>query len=574
MSKSNRQRRAAKRRPAARQLRPKQREPDLFDKVRAALADPDPLHLLSYVSTLLAALDQRNDGPFGRSDSDADRPTTEQLAAMFIDVAIPETTALLTVIAEVSGDELLRARIGRELANRPAVAPDWLANLADTEVYRAVRIGHVLGDGDNIMIGVRIAARYETTFIVYIDHHLGTLVKDAFVVAESVAAMVEQYVAIGDDPDMICEDVGLADARAWIDPAVQIAAITFPPLESESWPACRPLLEWTTRGLPGGGSGYQRRQWDSREREQLRDRFFASGWGRPLDDSDHRDLLESLLWYGADYGPGDPMRWSAVRVEILFGDWLPRKVIAPADYLAKAPALLRAFISFGHAEVGLSTELTDEALDAIEACAPQFLHDIGTPGQSGAASGLIDARSLQEMLLDHFAQLVGGRAHLDRLDATPLPDEPFEWSGIPDDVTAWVSETLALTDQCCDELLDTECRTVSRRLLARIAAGDPAIFRGKGRAETAAGAIIWIAGKANGLFDTGPGGIRLQVTDITDHFGIGKNSAYQRAKPLLRAGGFRDGTSAVRLDSPEFLVSDYRAAIVAERDSVLGGLNH
>ena len=570
MSKSNRQRRAAKRRPVP---RPERREPDLFAEVRTALADPDPLHLLSYVSTLLAALDPREDSPLAPPEATTDRPTVEELAAMFIDVATPETTAMLSVITALTADDLLGARIRRELATRPAAEPGWLARLADTEPYRAVRVGHILGDGDNVMIGVRVAARYETTFIAYVDHHLGTLVKDAFVVPESLATMVDYYVEIGDDPDMVCEELNLADARAWIDPAVEIAAMTFPPLETDSWPACRPLLEWITRSLPAGGSGYQRPQWDSRALDQLRDRFFASPWGKPFDDTDHHGLLESLLWYGTDYGPGDPLRWSVVRIKILFGDWLPRKVIAPADYLAKVPELLRAYIGFAHTEAGIRAELTDEVLDTIEECAPQYLRGIGSIGRPGPAAGLIDQQNLQDMLLDYFAQHVGGRAQLDGLDGTPLPDEPFSWSGIPDDVTARVSEVLTLADRCCDELLDTEYRTVSRRVLARIAAGDPAVFRRNGRVDTTAAAIIWIAGKANGLFESGPGSIHLRATDITDHFGIGKNSAYQRARGLLKAGGFRDDTYAVNLGSPEFLISGYRVEILAQRDRMSGDLN-
>ena len=340
MSKSNRQRRAAKHREVrrdARSMRREPAEPDLFEQVRTALADPDPLHVLSYVSTLLAAIDPRGKNhPFARADAAPDAPTREELAAMFIDIPTPETTALLSVIAELANDDdVLRTRIRRELATRPDTGPPWLRTLGETSAYRAVRMGHVLGDGDNIMIGVRLAGSYELTFTVYIDHNLGRLVKDAFVVPEPIADMMAQYQRIADDPDVIWEELSLADARAWLDEAIEIAAITFPPFETESWPACRPLIEWVTRGLPEGGSGYERPQWDSAQVDQLADRFFASQWGRALDDADHRGLLESLLWYGTDYGPGDPLRWSGVQVEILFMDWLPRKIVAPADIFGR-----------------------------------------------------------------------------------------------------------------------------------------------------------------------------------------------------------------------------------------------
>lgn len=217
-------------------------------------------------------------------------------------------------------------------------------------MYRAVRMSHVLGDGDNIMLGARLPGGHELTCLVYVDHNLGALVKDGFVVPESIANMVAQYRRVTEDPDTRWDDISFADARAWIDAAIELAAITFPPLQTETWPACRALVEWIIRGLPEGGTGYQRPQWDSATLVRLTDRFFTSPDGARLDDPDRRDLLESLLWYGTDYGPGDPLRWSPVRVEILLDDWIPRKIVAPVRYLAKAPELLRAFIRFAHAE--------------------------------------------------------------------------------------------------------------------------------------------------------------------------------------------------------------------------------
>jgi hypothetical protein len=92
------------------------------------------------------------------------------------------------VIAEMAGDDdVLRARIRRELAARPKPELAWLAQLSETSTYRAVRMSHVLSDGDNIMLGARLPGGRELTCVVYIDHNLGTLVKDAFVVPESDA---------------------------------------------------------------------------------------------------------------------------------------------------------------------------------------------------------------------------------------------------------------------------------------------------------------------------------------------------------------------------------------------------
>jgi hypothetical protein len=110
--------------------------------------------------------------------------------------------------------------------------------------------------------------------------------------------------------------IWISPMRAWVEPAIGRAAITFPPFETETWPECRALLEWIVRGLPEGGAERPRPQWNSDDLVELTERFFASPHGHQLDDQDHRDLLENFLWYGTDYGSGDPMRWSPVRVEI------------------------------------------------------------------------------------------------------------------------------------------------------------------------------------------------------------------------------------------------------------------
>ena len=135
-----------------------------------------------------------------------------------------------------------------------------------------------------------------------------------------------------------------------------------------------------------------------------------------------------------------------------------------------------------------------------------------------------------------LVEAAGGDDALRTLDDRPLPDEDFDWSGIPDDVHDKVAEVLALTDGCCDDLLDVEYRTACRRLLARAAAGDPAVFRRRASSATAAAAICWIVGKDNDLFR--PSGGRMLVKDLMAHFGLAQGGVSQRAETLLKAGGF------------------------------------
>ena len=342
----------------------------------------EPLDLLVEVSSLLTLVDPREYG-FGRQDG---KPpwSRQELVEMFLAVERIETSALLAVLAELAGDDdLLVARVRRVLAERGDRLPEWLARLGEAEVYAAQEMIHVLGDGDNVHVAVRFAGGAELTAVIYIDHNMGTLVKDAFVVPESLAELEVFMRATIDDPDTVWRALDLADARVRITEAVELSARTVPPFETDTWPACRPIVEWLTRRMPAGGVGYGRPEWSEPDRRKLADRFFASAFGAPLDDADHRGLMDSVIWFGADYGPGDPLRWSPVAVEIILEDWIPRKIVADAAYLSKAPELLRAFVRFCHAERRIRAELTSDTLAAIDLYEPDYQRTIRSPRPQG-----------------------------------------------------------------------------------------------------------------------------------------------------------------------------------------------
>ena len=340
--------------------------------VAAALAADAPTSLLGIVSALLSAFDQPTPGQ-------PPLPPRNEVVQTFFDVPTVETSALLAAIAGLTGNEMLRHRVRREIGSRDHALPRWLLALDDAEPADGVfEMRHVLGDGENIVIGVRLPGGRELCAAVYIDHNLGTMVADAYVVPGSLPELSDLMRTTADDPDTTLTDLDPADARARITEALELSAMTSPPIETDTWPACRPLVEWAVGLLPAGGVGYRRPQWTDEDKQALADRFFASPFGTGLDDADRRDLLESLLWFGTDYGPGDPLRWSPVAVEILLADWIPRKIMADGRHLAQAPDLLRAFIRFSHAERGIRSELTEETLAAVDEYEPGYQARIRT----------------------------------------------------------------------------------------------------------------------------------------------------------------------------------------------------
>ena len=552
------------------------RAPDLLADAGRLLAGGEPVDFLGYVSCLLAAVDPRGQNPFERGD----RPqpvTLPQLLESFADVILPETTALLAAIAELGPDELTRARARRALPARPHPLPDWLAGLGGTSVYRAVESSHVLGDGDSVLLAARMPGR-ELTAVIYIDHNLGTVVKDAFPAPSPVSDVADRMREAMDDPDVRFADIGLADARARVAQAIELGAMTFPPFETETWPALRPLTEWLLRLLPEGGAGYVRPVWSKAAKKKLANRFFGSQFGRPLDDGDRRDLLDQFLWFGTDYGPGDPLRWSPVAVEILLADWIPRKIVAGPGYLSKAPTLLRAFIRFCHAERGIRPALTEQTLAAVGKHEPHYQRVIRSPRPQGpmallAAMGVLEDQEWEEEppgfhrhFLDQLAEEAGGQDALDSLDDAPLPGEEFGWDEVPAGVRDRVGQVLAACDRCCEELLGGEYRTACRRLLGRAVPNLSGMLHGPGRPEVIAAAACWVIGQGNQRFGQRQG--ELRVKDLMGYFGLRQSSVAERGYKIMRAAGIQPACAypAIRLGSPGLLVSARRRRIIELRD--------
>ena len=359
-------------------------EPELLDEVNALLEIGDPLGLVMLASSIVSALQPGPALPFRGAQEEG--PSLAEVIDSFIDVRRSETTALLAALASLVPDELVRQHIRRELDRRGGPLPAGLDRLAPLTVDRTVAATHVLGHVDLLVVGARTAGGQPLTLVVTVDHELGTVVADGFVYPGPADAAIAQL-ADDDDPDLSVVDIDAADARARIGEAVETGRITYPPMETDTWPECRPLVEWVLRALPEGGSGRVRPEFDEDQREEIARRFLASAHGREHGHPDGRDLLDTLLWYGCDYGTGDPLAWSPEAVAILLDDWLPRKVVAEPEYLDLAPTLLRSFIRFAHEQRGLRQELTQDALEVVDDLEDDYRRVIRTARPQGPAAG-------------------------------------------------------------------------------------------------------------------------------------------------------------------------------------------
>ena len=103
-------------------------------------------------------------------------------------------------------------------------------------------------------------------------------------------------------------------------------------------------------------------------------------------------------------------------------------------------------------------------------------------------------------IFDGLLGQVGDLDALLNLNADPLPDEPFDWSGVEERDAPMVRAILDRSDACCTEILDLEFRTIARRILARVAARDPKALRRSTNHDRVAAGLVWLVGRANGEF--------------------------------------------------------------------------
>ncbi len=522
------------------------------------LAEHHPLPLLHLVSGFIAVADRHPDHPFGLPGDEGPGVTLSELVTTFLAVRLRESTALLTALAPLVADDLLGRRIRSELATRHHRLPAWLERLEPLTAERAVVVRDVFGDGDNIMIEARTGAGSELTVIAYVDHNLGTLVKDAFVLPAPLDLSLGKFrEAQREYLDTFVEDLPLADARARVSQAIELGEHTFPPLDTETWPITQALIEWVLRQLPDGGAGFVRPDWPDEAREDLTARFLASSHGTGLDDQEDADVLGTLLSFACDYGPSDPLRWSPAAVEILLADWLPRKVVADRAWFRRVPEVLRRLIRFSHAERGLRAARTAETLGALDHVEPL----LWTALESEPEHLFNYEEWVRRLLLDTV-----GEADLAGLDAEPLPAEPLDLSGVPEDLHARLGVIARLVDAGCGDLLDAEYRTIGRRLLHDVAAASPVLFGSRARSEVAAAAIVWTELKAN--LGLGQRQRQLSAKELGAWFGVGDPN--RRPREFIHALGhdipaWSDG----RIGTARYLVAERRRWAAQMRDQFL-----
>jgi hypothetical protein len=198
------------------------------------------------------------------------------------------------------------------------------------------------------------------------------------------------------------------------------------------------------------------------------------------------------------------------------------------------------------------------------------LYAVPAPGPVSPLRDALGSGQWYAPMVRQLTAVVGGIDALEGLDTEPIPDEPFAWSTVLDRDRAFVAEVLEATDGSCDEWLDTEYRTIVRRLLALVASHDSRPLRRRTSATRFAAALVWLALNGNG--DVGRRA-RWRAQDIWWRFGVTSCAGLGRSAHAAAGLASTDDDEwfallprgQLVLGEPGLLHSRFREVLVARR---------
>ncbi|MCO5308716.1 MAG: hypothetical protein M9891_05410 [Austwickia sp.] len=577
---------------------------ELIRMVRADLRAPTPVDFL-VTGTMLAAT--------GLAYEDPDTSDWVGFVDSFLLTDIAETTAVLHVVAAITPDAVLQARIRRELANRRQPMPTTVSGLPGLRVRDAMVLADEFGASDNYLLGLAWPQGDQLTFVVYVDHTLGTVVKDAFLTPEpleSTVARFEDLMAQSGEPVNFPTRTDVADCRARIEQA--LARLDESPYagheadwhdneEVSMWPACRAFLDFVLSRMPSGGEGYAdlgdiaefddvvefagedvRQAFEEAVFEAF-EQFAESPEARTFQenvDEEHSlassAAAASLLSYAAAQ-TGDPLEWTPETVGVALLEGLAPNPLLSELALDLSLEVLQALIRYAHRLRDIDPDARAATLAAVERHRPAFAELRADPAVMAqrrllAPGGLQDAgpaAALQVMMQERLEELAGGAAALAELDVLPLPDADLDLRGIPADIHLTLREVSEHVDRLVASgdfpALDIEFRTACRRFLTAVAQSDPGVFRRRAKTVNTAAAVAWTVGRANELVGYLPAPVGTGA--LMDWLGVASVPS-SRAETMLRAfGAVESPWPGVALGSTDVLVSGMRKQLILRRDT-------
>jgi hypothetical protein len=302
----------------------------------------------------------------------ARRPDPDVLAALLA----------IAALAEPPFDEAARDEVDR-LRSAGVPEPVWSRWIGRPILVDAWISTDELDDQSHVLAAFAHDRRGAHALNVIIDANFSGLIRDAFA-ADDPDKVRREWVAVSGLPIRALSEQALADV---LGQGIQMFDTYLDPPVTDEVRELMPLLKARLRLLPPPRP-IETPETSDEERAALVAAFASSPEASDLAPVRGQPAAELATWFvdfACDYGAGDPLRWSPIAVEILLGDWLPRKaIIEPADVEA-LPDVLRRFVRFSARQKALPERVIAETLEAVGRFAPEFVQGMADAGRAGPA---------------------------------------------------------------------------------------------------------------------------------------------------------------------------------------------
>jgi hypothetical protein len=345
---------------------------------RDVLRSGDPLEAELWASSLL--------GTFGRCPLVGEVDPVAAIGGRFVAVArrarTPVAHACLRALAVVAEGDLGRraSRAASELTMAGSLASGWVNALGTAEPTEAWRATDLCGDQDSVMVGFRYPNGAEHSIVVLVDHVLGGTAKDVAVLGP-LSDVTASWRGIS-DIELVEEPVGVAAGRV-IEAMERTSRTINAPVSDDygsSAPLVRARLGPLVHALP------ETEPLAPEQREELVRAFLTDPAGTAYrDDSGAWFLLDAIVDYRCDYHGRDPLRWSGGAALLFLLDFVPRKITAEQQDLARVPDVLRAWVAWAAKRAGLPAHLAAETVQVIGEAEGQFAEAIADERRWGPA---------------------------------------------------------------------------------------------------------------------------------------------------------------------------------------------
>ena len=347
----------------------------------------------------------------------------EPLVARLATFSDAGSAIALAAIAELD-DGGLGGLAGELLASSPAAAsaPAWVAQIGESEIVDAAVISEAaFDDARTVLLESRHPDGETMAVGVLIDRNLGGLAKDVLL-AESIeqVASAMGHHSTGDEAELELKRVEPGVAAGLIRAAIARTDMTWdPPVDDDFWPG-RALALLRADQTPGAVEPREPPELSAEERDRLRDEFLASSEGREFAaDGDEAWVASLAIDFCVGYTGGDPLRWSPVVVELFMTDWVPRKVLATPELLARLPGALDAWVRFAARRRGTPEWAANETRGSIGKWAQEMIEAALDPAVGGPSKQFLLAAKAagvdleDEQALGAFIKGWNARSELD-----------------------------------------------------------------------------------------------------------------------------------------------------------------